>query len=95
MMNTTKAQKARELLMEAVALVEAELTSTQQGKPAVDSVETLNWVKGSLQAMIGSIDTGERIDPPGLWHVATDNWPYISNVRAKVIEAESAYEQLQ
>jgi hypothetical protein len=92
---TAKEQNARRLLVEAIELVQAEINTAQTGKPIIDSIETLDWVRSSLQLLVDSIDAGTRIEAPGVGYVATDNWSYQSALRAKVVESEYAYKQLQ
>jgi hypothetical protein len=89
-----KRARVRDLLLEAKQAVETEIEAARQGKSIAGPASNFQWALKGLQDMIDSIDQDQLIDPPGIAHVAGDQWDYRAKVSSAVIEAEHAYKRL-
>lgn len=89
-----ESEKVRGLLLEAKRAVESEIEAARQGKTIAGPESNFQWALKGIQCMIDSIDQGQLIDPPGIAHVAGDQWDYRAKVSNAVIEAEHAYRKL-
>lgn len=95
---TNKSQRALTQLKEALAGVRGELQRARSGIEAIDSASQLELIAKSLERMINAVESGslpgrsER--SVGLWRAVIDTWPYNSELRDKVVEAELLFDRL-
>lgn len=90
-----KIDRVRTKLIDALSGVREELAKCQSGRPAVDSEHALQLMVDGLEKMLTSLETGERIEPPGLWYPISDHWPENEKLGDKIVDAELAYKQLK
>lgn len=93
-----KTEKVAIQLKEALQSIQEEIIKSENGIETVDSLKQLKLIEGSITKMISIIDAG-HIPPKtdrsfGLWRYILDVWPYDSEIRKKVVEAELAYDRL-
>ena len=88
-------EQIRRQLADALEHVEAELTKCRCGQDAIDSEQRLVIVAEGLEMMLSSLTQPTRPEPPGLWRIVTDTWPYDSPLARKVVDAEYAYQRLE
>lgn len=84
---------------EVLFLLENELTRARNGESTVDSAVQLEKMKLGFNSMLESVKNGRfpsNSDAPvfSYWHNVIDTWPFKSELRSKVVEAELDYEKL-
>lgn len=93
-----RTDKVAQQLTDALSAVRNEIAKAESGEETVDSVSQLQKVAGSLQTMLDALKQGampSREDRGmGVWRYVIDSWPYRSELRRKVVEAELAYDRL-
>lgn len=87
-------QRVQMKLQEALDGVQAELSKAQSGLSTLDSEANLRWIAAGLETMLRALVKSEKPEPPGIWRVVTDTWPFADPLRKIVIEAEYDYQRL-
>jgi hypothetical protein len=86
--------KALNLLREALYAVQEAQAAWDISPLEFTSQSELNHIASDLNRMIEALETGRRIETPGLWRVVTDTWPFTNQLAVKIVEAELAYQKL-
>lgn len=92
MKSTIRHAKILSLIDAAYPLLHIEIDKADQGNPAVDSLRSLLFIKGRLDAIAEMIRTGSILKDEryrgSMAHLVVDTWPLNHPLGAKISEIE-------